>query len=104
VSFKYQPGKSPEKSTLKKQGFYHTPAWRRLRVVALQRDHYQCQHCLRRSVIRTATEVHHIKPLEEYPDLALDLDNLDSLCRSCHEDTKTRGAVVLPQGVRIIKA
>jgi 5-methylcytosine-specific restriction endonuclease McrA len=90
------------KSTLKQQGFYHTPAWRRLRVAALRRDRYQCRHCLR----RTATEVHHVKPLEDYPDSALDLGNLVSLCHSCHEATKLYGhkAAALPPGVRIIKA
>lgn len=104
MRFKYRLEKPPEKNTLKKQGFYHTPIWRRLRVVALQRDHYQCQHCIRNNTIRTATEVHHIKPLEEYPDYALDIENLVSLCHDCHEATKQRGTVTLPQGVRIIKA
>jgi 5-methylcytosine-specific restriction endonuclease McrA len=28
--------------------------------------------------------VHHIKPLSDYPDLALVLENLLSLCNSCH--------------------
>ena len=28
--------------------------------------------------------VHHMIPLEERPDLALDLDNLRSLCSECH--------------------
>lgn len=32
-----------------------------------------------------ATMVHHIEPLEKRPDLALDLDNLVSLCDDCHD-------------------
>ena len=31
-----------------------------------------------------ADEVHHIKELREYPELALDDDNLVSLCAKCH--------------------
>jgi 5-methylcytosine-specific restriction endonuclease McrA len=33
-----------------------------------------------------ARYVHHIKPKREYPDLALDIENLMSLCRMCHDD------------------
>ncbi len=31
-----------------------------------------------------AVMVHHIIPVEERPDLALDLNNLRSLCSECH--------------------
>ena len=34
--------------------------------------------------MREATEVHHIKHLDEYPELAYDNDNLVSLCHACH--------------------
>lgn len=96
------PGKEP---SLKNRGFYHTPAWRKLRVVALQRDHYLCQACLKKHRFTKATEVHHIKPLEDFPELGLDLDNLMSLCWQCHEETKDHGRHVstVPSGVRVIK-
>lgn len=29
--------------------------------------------------------VHHIKPVDQHPELRLDWDNLRSLCRACHE-------------------
>ena len=93
-----------KKLSLKEQGFYHSPAWRHLRVQALRRDHYLCQECLKKKRIKKATEVHHIKPLEDHPELALDLDNLTSLCWRCHEETKHHKAgKQLPSGVRIIK-
>lgn len=82
--------KAVEKNDLKKQGFYQSKAWRRLRVQALQRDHYLCQACLRGRRIKKATEVHHIKPVDEHPELALELSNLTSLCWDCHELTKHR--------------
>ena len=91
----------------KEQGFYHKPAWRKLRLLALQRDHYLCQECLRRGKITAATEVHHIKELNDFPELGLDLSNLESLCWQCHEDTKKRGkdrtAVSADRGVRVLK-
>ena len=52
-----------------------------------------------------AAEVHHIKPLEDFPELGLCLDNLESLCRDCHAATRVRKqkTVTVP-GVRIIRA
>lgn len=71
--------------------FYKTGAWLRARALALARDRYICQECLRLVAMgkmirpRTATMVHHIKPRKLYPELALDLNNLESLCNTCHE-------------------
>lgn len=90
-------------TSLKKQGFYHTTAWRRVRLLALQRDNYLCQECLRKKKITPATEVHHVLELEDHPELGLELDNLTSLCWQCHEDTKRRPRVVLPGRINIIR-
>lgn len=70
--------------------FYHTAAWRKVRQLALQRDGGMCQDCMDRLRAgygfrpRRAELVHHIIPVEERPDLALDLGNLRSLCSECH--------------------
>lgn len=70
--------------------FYHSPAWKRARHVALTRDHGMCCVCMERFEHglcvkpRRATMVHHIKPVKERPDLALSLSNLRSLCTICH--------------------
>lgn len=64
--------------------FYKSTAWRKCREVVLIRDHYLCQPCLRLGRITTANTVHHIKPLEDHPELALDEDNLESICPVCH--------------------
>lgn len=92
-------------NTLKDQGFYKKAVWRKLRVQALERDHYLCQECLRRRRVTPATEVHHIKPLEKFPELGLTLSNLESLCWPCHEATKHLGKheALAPEGVRVIK-
>ena len=71
--------------------FYHTGAWKRIRIQVLERDCYFCQECLRQIKAgrpgkpRTATMVHHIKARKEFPELALSMENLESLCNICHE-------------------
>ncbi|MEK4993289.1 HNH endonuclease [Paenibacillus sp. FSL H7-0918] len=66
------------------KAFYRSTAWERAREQALIRDNHLCQHCIKRKRLTPADMVHHIKPLSEYPDLALVLENLLSLCNSCH--------------------
>jgi 5-methylcytosine-specific restriction protein A len=79
--------------------FYDSAAWKHKRLQILVRDHYECQDCRKRlndavaagktlngkdRMIRRAEEVHHIQELKEHPELALEDDNLVSLCISCH--------------------
>ena len=93
-----------EASTLKQQGFYDKAVWKRVRAMALQRDHYLCQTCLKFGRIEAAKEVHHIKPTDTSPELALVLSNLTSLCRPCHDATKEQKKDdLLPHGVRVLK-
>lgn len=71
--------------------FYHTMAWKRVRALALMRDQGMCAECMRRFRAgygirpKRADMVHHIVPVKERPDLALELDNLESLCWEHHE-------------------
>lgn len=96
--------------------FYHTTAWRKLRKVILQRDHGMCVRCMERFMQggirpRHATTVHHIKHMDEYPDLALEPSNLQSLCDICHNQAHpekgakgyTDAQPAICQNVRIIK-
>lgn len=96
--------------------FYKSAAWRQLRRLALQRDHYLCQDCLaakRRGEMvrpRDATVVHHIRPVEQRPDLKLDMDNLISLCDACHNKrhpekggSPGQEPATPPAGIRVIK-
>lgn len=71
-------------SKKKADPFYKLAAWLKTRTFVLQRDHYLCQPCFRDQTITAATIVHHIKPREDFPELALELNNLESICASCH--------------------
>lgn len=59
--------------------------WPALRLQALRRDDWQCVQCGARGRL----EVDHVLAVRDRPDLAFSLDNLQSLCASCHS-TKTR--------------
>lgn len=78
---------------------YNSTRWQQVRDRVLIRDRYECQDCVKRlqkaaeigerlfgeeAKIRRATQVHHIKELKVYPDLAFEEDNLISLCTQCH--------------------
>ena len=89
--------------TQKEAGFYKTPAWRRIRLQALTRDHYLCQLRTSSKCSGLATEVHHIIPLEADPSRGLDLENLVSCCWWCHEETKTRKKTETATGARVIR-
>ncbi|MGV3010030.1 HNH endonuclease [Streptococcus thoraltensis] len=65
--------------------FYQSIKWRRLRLEVLERDHYECLWCKDDGKVTTTDlEVDHIKELEYYPELALDIDNLRTLCKYHH--------------------
>lgn len=87
--------------------FYFTPTWKAAREAAAARDNYLCQRCLKRGRITPFDLVHHIEPLELRPDLALVLENLLSLCWSCHNIVEPRGPRRGPKKkrrARVIKA
>lgn len=85
-----------EKMTDKEaKSFYNSSAWKTKRILILNRDHWECQDCVSRIKsgkelrgndrrINRAVDVHHIKELKEHPELALEDDNLISLCVPCH--------------------
>lgn len=64
--------------------FYKSKAWDSVRNSVLRRDGYICQRCRRYGRMRGAAHVHHINPLEHYPELALERWNLTALCQRCH--------------------
>ncbi|MCW8090151.1 HNH endonuclease [Lactobacillus jensenii] len=64
--------------------FYHSKEWKQLRLQALERDLYQCQECLKHGKHTFATTVHHVVPIRADRSEALRVDNLETVCPSCH--------------------
>jgi 5-methylcytosine-specific restriction protein A len=68
--------------------FYRSKQWEALRTTALRRDNYTCTKCgvlcLGKKKKSPSPNVDHILPISKRPDLKLNLDNLRTLCSSCH--------------------
>lgn len=63
--------------------FLFSPEWRRLRYLALRTYGPRCQLCGRdRSTV--VIHVDHIKPRYHFPELALEISNLQILCEDCN--------------------
>lgn len=95
---------------------YNTKGWKKVRRDVLKRDNWQCQDCIKRlkqaetdgvaltgkdAKIRRASHVHHIQELKLYPELAYNMNNLISLCETCHNIR--HGRVMTKYGPRIAK-
>ena len=63
---------------------YNSIQWKDIRIKALVRDEMMCVICRRNGVDTQAKEVDHIIELQDRQDLAYKLDNLQSLCKTCH--------------------
>jgi 5-methylcytosine-specific restriction endonuclease McrA len=68
---------------------YSTARWKRLRERQLAIEPL-CQFCLEGEVIEVATVADHITPHKGDEVLFFDPDNLQSLCKPCHDSTKQR--------------
>jgi len=61
--------------------FYPSRAWKQLRLLALQRDHWRCTVCGVHVGGKAKASVDHVLPARQRPDLAMSLANLRTLCR-----------------------
>lgn len=74
----------PFKTTATKR-FYSSAEWKELRQQAFERDNFTCVDCGRNPVY---LEANHIKPRSSYPELKLELSNIETLCKPCHVKKK----------------
>lgn len=58
------------------------PRWKRARADCLDRDGHACVRC----GLTDGLEADHMVRLSEAPELAYDLDNLQTLCTECHDE------------------
>lgn len=64
--------------------FLSSYEWRRVRMVALKRYGARCQCCGATPATGAVMNVDHIKPRKLFPQLALDIENLQVLCGDCN--------------------
>lgn len=74
--------KSGRKSTDATDPFYLSTQWKKVRALHLSTNPL-CRHCERIGRLTAANIVDHIKP-RQHGGAELDIDNLQSLCLSCH--------------------
>jgi 5-methylcytosine-specific restriction enzyme A len=97
------------KSRQQKRKFYDSNKWKELREDVKKRDNHECQECKRNGFVTIDTNeyserakrkkiklvVHHIKELEDHPELALEIDNLETVCVNCHN--RIHGRIFKPK-------
>lgn len=95
---------SQYKTREQKRNFYDSLDWKAMREAVKKRDNYECMECRRNGYVtvdrneysesagrkKIALVVDHIQELEDYPGLALDDENLETLCVRCHNKKHDR--------------
>jgi 5-methylcytosine-specific restriction protein A len=76
--------------------FYQRKAWKSVRALQLQLEPL-CRQCRKQGKLTAASIVDHVLPITE-GGAELDLNNLQSLCKPCHE---RKGRAVSPGGGQI---
>ena len=69
------------KKKINKDNFYMSDVWRTIRKQVLLTYGDQCMKCKRTKLV---AHVDHIKPRSLFPELELDFDNLQVLCKKCN--------------------
>ena len=83
---------------------YKSEKWKRLAAMAMRRDGYMCQLSKRYGKRVPAEVVHHIYPVDEYPEYAYCLWNLVSLSRAMHNTLHDRNTDKLTaEGVALMR-
>ena len=65
--------------------FIASPEWRAVRAEAVKRYGVTCCKCGRPQTRTRRVNFDHIKPRKFYPELALDINNLQPLCGPCNK-------------------
>ena len=81
--------------TGRKADFYNNSAWRNLAAEIMREQHHECQYCRGHGKYTRAWGVHHVRHLEDHPELAYSRFFLDengvkqrqlvAVCFRCHE-------------------
>jgi 5-methylcytosine-specific restriction endonuclease McrA len=77
--------------------FYNTKEWGKLRERKRKAEHYECERCRAKGLHSRGVVVHHKKYLRQFPELALDFDNLECLCEKCHYEEHHKSEPLTPE-------
>lgn len=85
VQSKSPATQTAEKSRRKRRDFYASPEWKRIRYKALVLCGARCQ-CCGTTAESSGRPLHvdHVKPRHHYPELELEITNLQVLCEDCN--------------------
>lgn len=78
------------RDTVEWRKWYNTARWRRLRWNALVRDQFTCQMCGRIEGNTSLLVGDHKLAHRGDPELFWDFDNVQCLCKRCHDSDKQR--------------
>ena len=70
--------------------FYTSRTWQKVAAQARAVQHNECQRCRAKGIYKPCEVVHHKKYVKMFPELALNVDNLECLCFECHEEEHER--------------
>lgn len=74
--------------------FYKSRAWQQTRDAYSASVNHLCEKCLAQGLVTPGEIVHHIRPITRdnisNPEITLSWDNLQLLCRPCHEKIHRR--------------
>lgn len=88
-------------SSAEVEKFYTSRVWRKCRKAFAESKGNLCERCLKRGIINAGTpeqplEAHHKEPLTaenvKDPRVALNWDNMELLCKPCHDKERERKA------------
>lgn len=83
---------------------YKARRWERLRAQVMRRDGYRCQLSKRFGKVVPADLVHHIYPVDEFPEYAFEPWNLISVSRAAHNKLHDRDSDKLTaEGVALMR-
>lgn len=83
---------------------YKARRWERLRAQVMRRDGYRCQLSKRYGKAVPADLVHHIYPVDEFPEYAFEPWNLIAVSRAAHNKLHDRDSDKLTaEGVALMR-
>lgn len=83
---------------------YKSMRWERLRAQVMRRDGYRCQLSKRYGKSVPADLVHHIYPVDEFPEYAFEPWNLIAVSRAAHNKLHDRDSDKLTaEGVALMR-